>query len=91
MGCETVPISMCSNSTLSTHESELAEGVWSGRENLNLRHPAPKAGALPGCATPRLEYLEFHLSQQAFGLGERFGTMADRVFLIRRQLSQGLP
>ena len=27
--------------------------VWSGREDLNLRHPAPKAGALPGCATPR--------------------------------------
>src|SRR5437867_3362996 len=27
---------------------------WSGREDLNLRHPAPKAGALPGCATPRL-------------------------------------
>ncbi len=28
-------------------------GCWSGREDLNLRHPAPKAGALPGCATPR--------------------------------------
>ncbi len=26
---------------------------WSGREDLNLRLPAPKAGALPGCATPR--------------------------------------
>src|SRR5205085_8602694 len=25
----------------------------SGREDLNLRHPAPKAGALPDCATPR--------------------------------------
>ena len=23
---------------------------WSGREDLNLRPPAPKAGALPGCA-----------------------------------------
>ena len=29
-------------------------GIWSGREDLNLRPPAPKAGALPGCATPRL-------------------------------------
>ena len=29
-------------------------GYWSGREDLNLRPPAPKAGALPGCATPRL-------------------------------------
>ena len=27
--------------------------IWSGREDLNLRPPAPKAGALPGCATPR--------------------------------------
>lgn len=26
---------------------------WSGREDLNLRPPAPEAGALPGCATPR--------------------------------------
>ncbi len=29
---------------------------WSGREDSNLRLPAPKAGALPGCATPRLKY-----------------------------------
>ena len=27
--------------------------VWSGRGDLNSRPPAPKAGALPGCATPR--------------------------------------
>ena len=36
--------------------SRLSIGIatlWSGREDLNLRHPAPKAGALPGCATPR--------------------------------------
>jgi hypothetical protein len=26
---------------------------WSGRPDLNRRPPAPKAGALPGCATPR--------------------------------------
>ena len=26
---------------------------WSGREDLNLRPPAPHAGALPDCATPR--------------------------------------
>ena len=30
----------------------------SGREDLNLRHPAPKAGALPGCATPRTRLLQ---------------------------------
>jgi 4'-phosphopantetheinyl transferase len=27
--------------------------AWSGRQDSNLRHPAPKAGALPDCATPR--------------------------------------
>ena len=32
---------------------EKSEYVWSGREDLNLRPPAPKAGALPDCATPR--------------------------------------
>ena len=26
---------------------------WSGREDSNFRPPAPHAGALPGCATPR--------------------------------------
>src|SRR5215469_6862274 len=29
------------------------EARWSGRGDLNSRPPAPKAGALPGCATPR--------------------------------------
>ncbi len=33
---------------------DLGGEEWSGREDLNLRPPAPKAGALPGCATPRL-------------------------------------
>src|SRR5216683_7622616 len=28
---------------------------WSGRRDLNSGPPAPKAGALPGCATPRHE------------------------------------
>src|ERR1043166_1419823 len=27
---------------------------WSGRQDLNLRPPAPHAGTLPGCATPRI-------------------------------------
>jgi hypothetical protein len=30
---------------------------WSGRRDLNSGPPAPKAGALPGCATPRHELL----------------------------------
>ena len=29
--------------------------MWSGRQDLNLRHLAPKASALPDCATPRCE------------------------------------
>jgi hypothetical protein len=33
--------------------SRSGKSVWSGRGDLNARPPAPKAGALPGCATPR--------------------------------------
>src|SRR4029077_2550597 len=32
---------------------------WSGRRDLNSGPPAPKAGALPGCATPRHARLQF--------------------------------
>lgn len=32
---------------------QCGKGRWSGRQDSNLRHPAPKAGALPDCATPR--------------------------------------
>ena len=31
-------------------------GKWSGMRDLNPRHPAPKAGALPDCANPRMTY-----------------------------------
>jgi hypothetical protein len=31
----------------------LQKSQWSGRADLNRGPPAPKAGALPGCATPR--------------------------------------
>ncbi len=31
--------------------------VWSGKRDSNPRHPAPKAGALPDCAIPRLTFL----------------------------------
>ena len=34
----------------------LQAGKWSGMRDSNPRHPAPKAGALPGCANPRLSY-----------------------------------
>ena len=29
---------------------------WSGMRDLNPRHPAPKAGALPDCANPRMSH-----------------------------------
>lgn len=35
------------------YPDELRALKWSGRRDLNPRHPAPKAGALPDCATPR--------------------------------------
>ncbi len=31
-------------------------GKWSGMRDLNPRHPAPKAGALPDCANPRMSH-----------------------------------
>ena len=34
-------------------EQDRRHREWSGRQDLNLRPPAPQAGALPGCATPR--------------------------------------
>src|SRR6266550_7392952 len=36
------------------------ENCWSGRADLNRGPPAPKAGALPGCATPRLHPIINH-------------------------------
>ncbi len=39
-------------------------GFNSGRQDLNLRLPAPKAGALPGCATPR-SYSPYRLTVAA--------------------------
>ena len=31
--------------------------IWSGQQDLNLRPPAPKAGALPNCAMPRIRLI----------------------------------
>ncbi len=32
-----------------------SKSIWSGQRDLNPRRPAPKAGALPGCAMPRTD------------------------------------
>src|SRR5262245_28511241 len=37
----------------SLEDQGLCGRKWSGRLDLNQRPPAPHAGALPGCATPR--------------------------------------
>ena len=46
-------LTLCQLSYTRPPESADSSGTWSGREDLNLRPPAPKAGALPGCATSR--------------------------------------
>src|ERR1700689_3423424 len=55
---------------------------WSGRGDSNSRPPAPKAGALPGCATPRHE-----LRQDYKGLPNRTVAPSDRS---RPQVSCGI-
>ena len=49
--------------------------IWSGRRDSNSRPPAPKAGALPGCATPRhlllfliLDYSTDSARKRGFGV-----------------------
>ena len=41
----------CETATAATAANH--DTTWSGREDLNFRPPAPEAGALPSCATPR--------------------------------------
>ena len=45
---------LCLRNNLSPMCPEWTEKEWSGRPDSNRGLPAPKAGALPGCATPRL-------------------------------------
>ncbi|CDH46834.1 hypothetical protein BN874_610045 [Candidatus Contendobacter odensis Run_B_J11] len=56
---------------------------WSGREDLNLRPPAPHAGALPGCATPRVVAVWLPRRRvmliQSAGLAKRFRRVATAV------------
>ena len=53
--------------------------VWSGRQDLNLRPPAPQAGALPGCATPRRNIV----------FDDRFSVLARQEVLRVRSGSDG--
>src|SRR4029450_1234841 len=61
---------------------------WSGGEDLNLRPPAPKAGALPGCATPRRHHRveslgpTISLAEESPGGGERLSAVAHALLLL---------
>src|SRR5438093_13009898 len=48
----------------------IREIFWSGRPDLNRRPPAPKAGALPGCATPRHEMHSHYRALRSFPSAE---------------------
>jgi hypothetical protein len=57
---------------------------WSGRQDSNLRPPAPKAGALPGCATPRSTDLDFTVFQAPSASAARASTSELQVSVPRR-------
>ena len=49
------PAAACShNDYVNSGNTPMCPVMISGQEDSNLRPPAPKAGALPGCAMPRL-------------------------------------
>ncbi len=58
-----------------------ARVMWSGRQDSNLRHPAPKAGALPDCATSR------RLGQPGSNARASQGASDYRVFDSEEQIS----
>src|SRR5688500_8058023 len=66
------------------------EEVWSGWRDSNPRHLAPKASALPDCATPRDEVLPSRgiLPRGAplRLLGGRFGRRRGRLFPLSRRV-----
>ena len=57
-----------------------ARKIWSGRQDLNLRHPAPKAGALPNCATSRRPF--------SLAIITKRGVCSRKIRLIRERLNR---
>ncbi len=53
--CVSIPSPKAREPEMSTVSWDFTLKNWSGRLDSNQRPPAPKAGALPGCATPRPE------------------------------------
>ena len=64
---------------------------WSGRRDSNSRHPAPKAGALPGCATPRrlqIIWNFFQTIKKLFSIGRKLIPYKSRsVFFLHNNAS----
>src|SRR4051812_26552582 len=73
---------------LNTHYSLTQQSKWSGREDLNFRPPAPKAGALPGCATPRQRPEPFYTAKVR---NQGFAALARNCGKIRITFSSALP
>ena len=68
---------------------------WSGRQDSNLRHPAPKAGALPGCATSRHPNSLISIADflRVFGqfrakFTKGIASMGNRVLLFGKRLTE---
>ena len=83
------PQSRCSGTgnafALAVHGEWNVKILWSGREDLNLRLPAPKAGALPGCATPRvcrLFIMSFLLMQGNWAARPAIGIMESELLEV---------
>ena len=51
-----------------------SSGRWSGRRDLNTRPSAPKADALPDCATPRPAVRQIH-GETTGGKNSRHGSI----------------
>ena len=68
------------------HRSAVATLALSGRWELNPRPPAPKAGALPNCATPR-----YVAHAATFGISPQGRTRTSTVGLTGRRSAIELP
>ena len=77
----TCGILLCSQEEKSSNLSVTAN-LWSRRQDLNLRHPAPKAGTLPNWATPRNIF-----SYQSFSWLRSFGRLPKQAYSCGAQNS----
>ena len=57
-GLEPATLGLEGRCSIQMSYGRITDSTWSGWRDSNSRHPAPKAGALPGCATPRQNRLK---------------------------------